>query len=123
MKPDSVQLTCCTQVGSTAANVNGTLGCPYNAAFSETDANQNTWLACCKTNNCDSELCTDGGLDTPYPSSSSSASDTGSTAVPSAIPKPNSGLPIASSFQAIFARLLLLQTLVSVLYGPLATML
>jgi hypothetical protein len=118
MTPAPVQVTCCTQLGSTAQQINGTLGCPYTpTTFSDTNSTKTAWLACCKTNNCDAELCTEGGIDTPYPDpTSSSASDDTNTDAPTATPtgKPNSAIS-RRGFQAAFVGLFLADILVSAL--------
>ncbi|KAJ6558661.1 hypothetical protein B0H10DRAFT_2120652 [Mycena sp. CBHHK59/15] len=117
MKPDRLQMTCCTQVGGTPANVNGTFGCPYDTAFVNRNyhTTTTTWLACCTSNNCHSALCTDGGIDSAYQSSSASPADSTSTSeVPSTMPKPNSGpLPTQGS-QTKLIGVLLAGTLFSV---------
>ncbi|KAJ7901595.1 hypothetical protein B0H13DRAFT_1882824 [Mycena leptocephala] len=120
MKPDSLQLTCRTQRGSTATKINGTLGCPYNTGLPESDGSKKSWLSCCGTTNCLSELCTEGGLDAPYPSSSSaSASDSGADPAPSATSKPNSGPSVLRSREAAFVGLFVAEIVVRVLASSL----
>jgi hypothetical protein len=39
MVPEELQLSCCTKLGSTPVNANGSLGCPFNANFVDLDLN------------------------------------------------------------------------------------